>query len=143
VPGDGAPALGAPAVGAPAVGGHAFGAPTAGAREHRRLILARHGQTAWNAEGRFQGQADPPLDATGLAQAERLAAEVLALRLDVLVSSDLLRARQTAMVVSRACGLEVELDRDLREIDLGLWQGLHRRQASERFPEEYRHWSHL
>lgn len=120
----------------------AVGAPAAGAGEHCRLVLARHGQTAWNAEGRFQGQADPPLDATGQAQAEQLAAEVLALRPDVLVSSDLRRAGKTAMAVSRGCGLEVQLDRSLREIDLGLWEGLHWHQAAERFPEEYRHWSH-
>ena len=107
----------------------------------RRLVLARHGQTAWNADGRFQGQADPPLDATGRAQAERLAAEVMAVRLDGLVSSDLLRARQTAGVVARARGLDLEVDRALREIDLGGWEGLYPHQAAERFPKEYRQWS--
>ncbi len=136
--GEGAPEGGVGAAGVGAVDEVASGSGAAG---YRRLVLARHGQTTWNAEGRFQGQADPPLDATGQAQAERLAAEVLALRPDVLVSSDLVRACQTAAMVSRACGLEVALDRGLREIDLGLWEGLHRRQAEERFPEEYRQWS--
>jgi probable phosphoglycerate mutase len=117
------------------------GALHAAARGCRRLLLARHGQTAWNAEGRFQGQADPPLDTTGRAQAERLAADVRALRLDGLVSSDLLRARQTAMLVSRACGVQIQVDRALREVDLGGWEGLYPHQAAERFPEEYRQWS--
>ncbi|MDQ2725858.1 MAG: histidine phosphatase family protein [Actinomycetota bacterium] len=103
--------------------------------------MARHGQPAWNAEGRFQGQADPPLDVTGWAQAARLATEVTGLRPDVLVSSDLLRARQTATVLSRAWGLEIVFDSDLREIDLGGWEGLYHHQAAERFPEEYRLWS--
>lgn len=112
----------------------------AGVGEHRRLVLARHGQTAWNAAGRFQGQADPPLDATGWAQAERLATEVAVLGPGVLVSSDLLRARQTATVLARVCGLEIGFERALREVDLGGWEGLSQRQAAERFPEEYRRW---
>ncbi|MDQ6781986.1 MAG: histidine phosphatase family protein [Actinomycetota bacterium] len=113
----------------------------AAATQHHRLVLARHGQTTWNVEGRFQGQADPPLDATGWVQAERLASALVGLRPDVLVSSDLLRALQTASTVSVACGLEVTVDPALREVDLGGWEGLYRHQAAERFPDEHRAWS--
>ncbi|MDQ6838753.1 MAG: histidine phosphatase family protein [Actinomycetota bacterium] len=103
--------------------------------------MARHGQTAWNVDGRFQGQADPPLDAMGRAQAARLGTELAALRPNVLVSSDLLRARQTAMALSRVCGVEMAVDTHLREVDLGGWEGLDQQQAAERFPDEYRRWS--
>jgi probable phosphoglycerate mutase len=106
----------------------------------RRLILARHGRTRWNAEGRFQGHGDPPLDAMGVAQAQRLATAVMAWRPDVLVSSDLLRTHQTAAVLSQVCGLDIIFEPGLREVDLGAWEGLLPCQAAERFPEEYRQW---
>jgi ribosome silencing factor RsfS/YbeB/iojap len=79
-----------------------------------RLVLWRHGQTVWNAERRFQGQSDIPLDEVGQAQAERAARLLAALRPDLIVSSDLSRAAQTAAPLSRLTGLEVTLDKDLR-----------------------------
>jgi broad specificity phosphatase PhoE len=66
-------------------------------KEH--LILIRHGQTEWNATGRWQGQADPPLNDTGRAQARQTALELRALKLDELISSDLRRARETAEII--------------------------------------------
>jgi broad specificity phosphatase PhoE len=91
-----------------------------------RLVLIRHGETDWNRQGRWQGQADVPLNAVGLAQAARLA-EVLAggvMRLDAIYSSDLQRACQTAEALAVAFGLPVHLDPRLREIHQGEWQGL-------------------
>ena len=69
----------------------------------QRLVLVRHGRTAWNAEGRFQGQADPPLDDLGWEQAHRTAMVVAAMRPEAIVSSDLRRAHQTAVMLGAAC----------------------------------------
>ena len=89
-----------------------------------QLVVLRHGRTAWNASGRFQGQADIPLDTRGLAQAER-AADVLAeLAPAEIVASDLSRARQTAEPLARLTGLAVRTDPRLREINVGTWEGL-------------------
>jgi probable phosphoglycerate mutase len=105
-----------------------------------RLILLRHGRTSWNAERRFQGQADPPLDEVGRAQAFEVAALVAALNPDRLVSSDLARARQTATIVAAAVGLEVEVDERLRERSLGHWEGLTREDVEQRYPAEFAEW---
>lgn len=88
-----------------------------------QLWLVRHGQTDWNVEGRYQGQADKPLNANGLAQAEQLAAQLDGRRFEALYSSDLLRARQTAEALSRKTGLAVQIDPRLREINQGEWEG--------------------
>lgn len=84
------------------------------------LILVRHGRTAVNASGRLQGRADPPLDDTGLSQAEALRA-VLPEEASI-VTSPLLRARQTAEAV--AGGRPVEVDGRWVELDYGEWDGL-------------------
>ena len=81
----------------------------------RRLVIWRHGRTTWNAEHRFQGQSDVPLDAVGVEQARRAAVELAALKPSVIVSSDLQRARDTAAALAAVTGLEVNLDRRLRE----------------------------
>lgn len=105
-----------------------------------RLILLRHGRTTWNAERRFQGQADPPLDEVGRAQAYEVAALIAALRPDVLVSSDAKRAAQTAAPVAEVAGLAVRLDPRLRERSLGHWEGLTRDEVADRFPSEFADW---
>jgi glucosyl-3-phosphoglycerate phosphatase len=106
----------------------------------RRVVLLRHGRTEWNATGRFQGQLDSPLDATGHAQAAAAAIAVAPMRPDALVSSDLSRARDTAAVVSAETGLDVEIDPRLREIYLGSWEGLTRVEARSQYAEEYARW---
>jgi len=73
-------------------------------------VLWRHGQTVWNAERRFQGQSDIPLDETGYAQADRAARLLSGLGPDLIVSSDLSRAASTAAALARLTGLEVTLD---------------------------------
>jgi probable phosphoglycerate mutase len=105
------------------------------------LVLARHGRTAWNAEGRFQGHSDPPLDATGRQQALGLAARLAPLGPGLVISSDLRRARSTAQRVVAASGADFEIDADLREVYLGGWEGLNRQDAQTAFPEEFLAWS--
>jgi len=87
------------------------------------LWLIRHGQTDWNLEGRYQGQSDVPLNATGLAQAETLAATLDGQSFAALYSSDLQRAYQTAQIIAARVGLAVQTDVRLREINQGEWQG--------------------
>jgi glucosyl-3-phosphoglycerate phosphatase len=104
-------------------------------------VLWRHGQTIWNAERRFQGQTDIPLDETGQAQAERAARLLAALRPDLIVSSDLSRAASTAAALGRLTGLEVTLDKDLRERSGGCWEGLTDTEIRTRYPAEHASWT--
>ena len=87
------------------------------------LYLVRHGRTAWNDEGRYQGQCDPPLDSLGQQQAQEVAVQLRNLPLTAIYSSDLQRAQQTALALSNLIGLPVRLDPRLREIDMGRWAG--------------------
>jgi probable phosphoglycerate mutase len=108
-----------------------------------RLVVWRHGRTEWNAGGRFQGQLDPPLDAVGRAQAARTAphlAAALSGEDTVLVSSDLVRARDTAGALAPLLGIPVRVDARLREHGLGSWEGLTRDEVAERHPEQYADW---
>ncbi len=100
-----------------------------------RILLARHGQSEWNAAGRWQGQADPPLTELGRAQAAALAQSLATEPLDAIVSSDLVRAFETARIIGDARGLPVEADARLREIDCGEWSGLTTDEIRERYPE--------
>jgi len=104
-------------------------------------VLWRHGQTVWNAERRFQGQSDIPLDATGQAQAERAARLLAALRPDLIVSSDLSRAAQTAAPLARLTGLDITLDKDLRERHGGRWEGLTDTEIRTQYPAEHAAWN--
>ncbi len=106
----------------------------------RTLIVLRHGRTAWNAQRRFQGQSDPPLDDVGRVQAYEVAALVAALHPDLLVSSDAVRAMQTAEVVSAATGLPVRVEPRLRERSLGHWEGLTRDEVATTYPDEFADW---
>ncbi len=104
-------------------------------------MLWRHGQTTWNAQHRFQGQTDIPLDETGEAQAEQAARRLATLRPDALFSSDLARAQQTAAPLSRLTGLPVTLEKDLRERFGGDWEGLSDAEIRERYPAERATWN--
>ena len=90
----------------------------------RRLLLVRHGETAWNAERRWQGQTDVPLSEVGEAQAAAVAPVVAAFGPVSVVTSDLSRAWVTAKHIASACGLSVEIDQRFREFDLGSLEGL-------------------
>jgi probable phosphoglycerate mutase len=102
-----------------------------------KLLMIRHGETAWNAEGRVQGQTDVPLSDVGYAQARAVAAALSGERFAAIYSSDLLRARQTAGLAARAAGLAVRLDAGLRERHYGMFETLTYVEAKLRFPEDY------
>jgi broad specificity phosphatase PhoE len=109
-----------------------------------RLILWRHGRTEWNAAGRFQGQLDPPLDEVGRRQAAVAAPRLVETGLSaddtVVVSSDLIRAAETAATLSDLLGVPLHLDKRLREHGMGTWEGLTRAEVADRYPEQYADW---
>lgn len=104
------------------------------------FLLARHGETADNAKRIFQGQGGSGLNRLGHAQAGRLAERLRLAPPDAIVASDLERAVQTAQAVGAACGLPVERDRALREVDVGAWQGKGYDEVRTLFPEEHAAW---
>lgn len=108
-----------------------------------QLLLWRHGRTASNADGRFQGQLDVALDDVGLVQAKE-AADLLAELIDGascrIVSSDLSRARSTAQALAERLGLPVSTDPDLREVFAGTWEGLLRSEIERLNPGELAQW---
>jgi len=99
------------------------------------ILLARHGQTRWNAERRWQGHADVPLDDTGRSQASALAESLASAGIGAIWSSDLVRARATAEAVGARLGLDVQVDARLREVDVGEWSGLTAAELEQRYPE--------
>ncbi len=99
------------------------------------VYLARHGQTAYNAEGRFQGQQAVPLDDTGRAQAAELAERAAGYGFQALWCSPLLRARETADIVAARIGLEPNQDARLMETDAGDWTNLTFAEVRARTPE--------
>jgi broad specificity phosphatase PhoE len=89
-----------------------------------RLWLVRHGQTDWNLQGRYQGQADPPMNAAGWDQARMLVPLLAGIPIAAIYSSDLQRAVDTASVVADHLGLPVMRHAGLREVRLGRWEGM-------------------
>jgi broad specificity phosphatase PhoE len=100
-----------------------------------RLWIARHGETDWNLEGRFQGQADPPLNASGLEQARQVADKLADACIHSIYSSDLQRALLTAKIIGERLGLTPHTNRRLREIRLGEWEGMLTEQIKSQYPE--------
>jgi broad specificity phosphatase PhoE len=98
------------------------------------LLLVRHGETDWNAEGRLQGHTDRPLNDFGRRQAAALADRLAGDGIDAVYASDLARARETAEILAERLGLPVVTDPDLRERNWGNWEGL---TGSERDRVEY------
>lgn len=106
-----------------------------------RVLLARHGETPWNAEGRYQGQEDIPLSPVGEAQARALGERLRGVRIDRAVASPLSRALRTAELAlgeDRAAMLAV--DEGLKEIAHGTWEGLLAAEIRERDGERLRAW---
>ena len=104
-----------------------------------KLLLVRHGETDWNRDGRWQGGSDTRLNDVGREQARALAQQLDG-EIDVLYSSDLARARETAEIVAAKLGLEVRLDPRLRERGFGSWEGLTTTEIEERFADAHRRW---
>lgn len=105
----------------------------------RRILLARHGQTAWNALGKLQGHTDVPLDATGNQQAQSLARALQKERLTAVWTSDLCRARETGAIVAQMLGLgPPSVDAGLRERGFGIFEGLTRDECAAQHPESWR-----
>jgi len=102
------------------------------------LYLIRHGQTDWNLQGRYTGQSDIPLNTTGEQQASAAAAQLEGVKLDAIVSSDLQRARHTAEIIAAQMGLPVQTDPRLREINQGLWEGMHFTEIKTQYEEAFK-----
>ena len=102
-----------------------------------RLCIVRHGETAWNAEHRVQGQLDIPLNAIGQAQALAASKILSQEKFDAIYSSDLIRARQTAQPVANFLSREILLDKDLRERHYGIFERLTYAEVKIRYPEDY------
>lgn len=105
-----------------------------------RLLVVRHGRTEWNIAGRIQGSSDIDLDEAGKAQAFEAAPELAEYGPVRIISSDLRRAVDTARPIADLTGVEIELDKRLRERAYGPWEGLTHVEIAERFPEDHRRW---
>jgi probable phosphoglycerate mutase len=106
-----------------------------------RILLIRHGETAWNAVRRLQGHTDIPLSPAGERQAEALARALAGEALDAIISSDLGRALQTAQAVAaQHPHLALHTDPGLRERGYGAFEGLLYTEIAERYPVEFAEW---
>jgi probable phosphoglycerate mutase len=105
------------------------------------IFLVRHGETDWNAAGRWQGQTDVPLNARGRTQALALAERMRSEGIEAIASSDLVRASTTARIIGEALRLPIHVDPGLREQSFGLFEGLTRAECERRFPEEWERYS--
>jgi phosphoserine phosphatase len=105
------------------------------------MLLVRHGESTWNVEGRYQGRRDPPLSELGEKQAHALAVHLATNAMPrAIVSSPLARARRTAELAARACGLDLAVDERLLEIQHGPWEGELTADVARRWPEMLRDW---
>ena len=105
-----------------------------------RVLAIRHGETAWNVDGRIQGQLDVPLNDMGRWQVHRLALAVADEDIAAVYSSDLLRAIETAQAVARGSGQAIVADTGLRERGFGLFEGLSYAEISARWPADAERW---
>ena len=106
-----------------------------------RILLARHGETPWNAEGRYQGQEDIPLSEVGIAQANALGRRLADVRIDRAVASPLSRATRTAqLALGEARAPQLQFDDGLKEIGHGDWEGLLASEIHERDPQRLQAW---
>lgn len=104
------------------------------------IILIRHGETDWNIEGRYQGQADPPLNSKGLLQAQQLVRELKESSPDILYTSPLLRTRQTADILASKWSIPVIDEPRLMEIHQGDWQTRLRSEIETLYPDLFSEW---
>lgn len=105
-----------------------------------RIILVRHGETTWNAEGRYQGQKDTPLSDLGQKQGKMLAESLRDVTIDLCITSPLQRAFTVCKMCADFHGLPVALDERLSEINHGKWEGMLAKDIKAMYPEEFRRW---
>ncbi len=105
-----------------------------------RIVAIRHGETAWNVEGRIQGHLDIPLNELGRWQAQRLAEALVGEGIDIIYASDLRRAAETAEVLAQICKVPLVFDLSLRERDFGCFQGQTFREIEVLYPEDANRW---
>jgi broad specificity phosphatase PhoE len=105
-----------------------------------RIILVRHGQTAWNKKNIFRGRVDISLDNTGRQQAQAIAERLSASNIDSIYSSPLKRALETTRIIKAKLKIDGAIDDDLTDIDFGGWEGLSFEAVEEQYPELYGLW---
>jgi len=106
-----------------------------------RIIFIRHGQTLWNIEKREMGHLDSPLSRKGEMQAAQLANKLASIKFSQLYSSDLGRALHTAQYIQNSSGKSIQIDTELRERNMGIFQGCTRSEMAERYPNEWREYN--
>lgn len=104
------------------------------------ILAIRHGETAWNVDTRIQGQIDIPLNDNGRWQAQRLSQALAGERVDAIYASDLQRAHETASHLAEVVGLDVRLDRGLRERAFGRFEGMTQTEIEGTWPDDARRW---
>ena len=104
------------------------------------LILVRHGESEWNAQRRYQGQANVPLSGLGKRQAELVAERLAGQKIDAVYASDLIRAWETASAIAEKSGLDVLPEPRLRELKFGVLEGLTFEEAQAKYPQMIAAW---
>ena len=105
-----------------------------------KLYLARHGESQWNSLKKIQGHKDIPLNNNGIKQANKLANRLLKEKIDIIYSSDLKRAFQTALIIGNKMNLEVTPAQEFREINFGPWEGLSIEEVNKKYKKEHIMW---
>ncbi len=105
-----------------------------------RIYLVRHGETEWNASMRYQGHADVPLSDTGRQQALLIGKRLSYEKFNVVYSSDLERAYETAKIITAFHSINVETVPELRELNFGFWEGLNLKEIKKTYPAELEQW---
>ena len=108
----------------------------------KKIILVRHGVTAWNQQSRFQGSSDIPLSEEGEEQALRTGDRLASWHPDAIWSSPLCREEKTAQIIAWLSGnnIEPEIHEELREMSFGYWEGLTMAEIKRRYPDEFERW---
>lgn len=106
----------------------------------KKIYLARHGESIWNTLKIVQGQKDVPLTDKGKLQAKLLGQRLAKENIDIIYTSDLSRAYETAKIISEVVNVEVVIMKEFREINFGIWEGLSKEDLLDRYKEEYELW---
>lgn len=104
------------------------------------IYLVRHGETAWNVEGRFQGQSDTPINETGRQQADALGRYLKGKNLQAIYTSDLIRALDTSRIIAAYHNVDIKPDPRLRELNFGSWEGMDYYEIQSKHPIVLTEW---